>query len=373
MLIPPIDWTPIVTIRERIERRNNRDFNRAVDDDRTVLGTRLSAGASFKGKGFSGQLLYNFNQDNIYSRPRDFTETRSDLQLGYVKFSHQSGDWTVGRQFIKKGNERLIGDAPWPAVSVSWDGVRFQKAGWDAWATRLGAANRASRQTNMAGVAYASKAGETMYFYRHGESVDAHTLDHLYSNTVGKRTISVEAAVQAGKRQGKDLEAWATAVRYSYRTNAKLTLAVEGAAASGGSNKDKSFTFENALASNHPIYGLMDMQSWKNSQVLSFYATYRPTSAWTVDLGYHRFGLRDAADAWYGANGAQNGGFLDPTGRSGREVGQEFDLQVAYNPTAKLGFLAGASVFQPGRFIRSIRGQNATEQTWLFAQVSYKF
>jgi len=373
MLIPPIDWTPVFTLRERIERRTNRDFNQAVDDDRTVLGTRVSVGTAFKGKGFSGQLLYNFNQDNIYMRTGDKVETRSDLQLGYIKFAGQSGEWTVGRQFIKKGNERLIGDAPWPAVSVAWDGVRFQNRTWDAWATRLGAANRASRQTNMAGAAYTSVAGETMYFYRHGEGVDAHTLDHLFSQTKGKRTISAEAAVQAGKRQGKDLQAWAVAARYTYRPDPKLSLAVEGAAASGGSNPNRSFTFENALASNHPIYGLMDMQSWKNTQILSLYATYKPSASWTVDLGYHRFGLRDAADAWYGSSGTVNGGLVDPTGRSGREVGQELDLQVAYNPTAKLGFLAGVSTFNPGRFVRSIRGANATDQTWLFAQVSFRF
>ena len=179
--------------------------------------------------------------------------------------------------------------------------------------------------------------------------------------------------MQAGKRAGKDLQAWAMAARYTYRTNSKLTLAVEGAAASGGSNQNRSYTFENALASNHPIYGLMDMQSWKNTQILSLYATYKPSPMMTVDLGYHRFGLRDAADAWYGSSGTVNSGLVDPTGRSGREVGQELDLQVAYNPTPKIGLLAGASVFNPGRFVRSIRGKNSTDLTWLFAQVSFRF
>lgn len=377
MLIPPIDWTPVVSIRERIERRTDRDFNSAVDDDRTNFGIRLSAGATFTGKGFSGQLIYNFSQNDIYSRQRNAIETRSDLQFGNVTFMDRSGNWTIGRQDIRKGNERLMGAGSWNNVLISWDGIRYRRGPVDAWAAKLGTATRPSKRTQMAGISYQSRAGETLYFYRHMDtrvgSVDAHTIDHLLTLKNGNRTLSLEGALQVGRRGGKDLRAWATAARYTYTASPKLSVALEGSMASGGNNATTTFAFDNALAGNHQLYGKMDLQDWKNSQVLSLFVHYRPRPDVLIEFGYHRFGLRDASDAWYGSGGLPNGGFVDPTGSKGRDVGDELDLQVDYSVNSKLSVMVGASVFRPGNFIRGFRGKDTTNQNWLFVQASYRY
>ena len=377
MLLPTINWTPIFVFRERFERRTDRDFTAAINDNRSIWSSRVNVGTGFRTGKYIGQVVYNYNQDEIGTSLGTTRETRSDLQLGYVTFSDRTGDWTLGRQQIKKGSERLIGEGAWNGVSIAWDGVRFRRGGVDVWAANLGAANRGSSSTRMAGASLVSRAGETTYFFRHSENlhetVDAHTIDHLFVTVRGRSVASVEGAIQGGTRQGKALEAWATAARYTYKTTLQLSVSLEGTVASGGSNGDRSFTFDNSLASNHPIYGTMDMQSWKNSQVLSLLANYKPRPDVSIDLGYHRFGLRDASDSWYGAGGSPNGGFTDPTGAKGREVGDEFDLQAGFNVTPKFNLAVGASAFRPGRFIRAFRGVNAKDQHWFFVQATYRY
>lgn len=280
-----------------------------------------------------------------------------------------------------------MGEGTWNAVSIAWDGIRYRQGEFDFWAARLGAANRGSSSTRMAGMSYKSSFGETIYFFRHTvaafEKVDAHTLNHLVTVARGNQQLTLEGAVQLGTRStftgnrvlgpAKSLKAWATAARYTVRVAPNLSVAVEGSAASGGSNDRESFTFDNSLASNHALYGTMDVHGWKNSQALAILVNFKPRADISVDLGYHRFGLRDAADAWYSSGGAPNPGFVDPTGSKGRDVGQELDLQAGFTLTPRFTLTVGVSTFRPGAFIRAFRGANTTDQNWLFMQAIYRY
>jgi len=376
LTVPPAVWSPYLTVRERLERRTDRDFDRSRDDNRTVFSSRTMGGVNFRSGAVSGQLVYNQNQERTLTGPGG-DEVRSDLQFGYLTFADRSGNWTIGRQEIRKGNERLMGAGAWNSVSTAWDGIRYRRGPLDVWAAKLGTAARISQGTRMAGMSYQSRAGETLYFFRHmdtpAESVDAHTIDHVLNLKDGAGTLSLEGALQAGRRRGKDLRAWAMAGRFTYVWSPKLSTTLEGSLSSGGGNRHETFAFDNALASNHPIYGTMDLQGWKNSQVMSFVVNFRPQSDVGVDLGYHRFGLRDASDAWYGAGGLPNGGFVDPTGSKGRDVGDEFDLQADFTINPKVSVMVGASTFRAGNFIRGFRGKDTANQNWLFVQATYRY
>ena len=376
LTIPAIHWIPYISIRERLERRTDRDFNSSRDDDRTIFSSRITVGTNFRSGNVSGQLIYNNNREKTLAG-RGGDDVRADVQFANVTFADPSGNWTVGRQDIRKGNERLMGAGSWNSVLTAWDGVRFRRGPWDAWAVKLGTASRISQRTRMAGLSYQSGAGETLYFFRHldtpVESVDAHTIDHVLTLKKGPGTLSLEGALQSGHRRGKDLHAWALAGRYTYVWSPKLSVALEGSLASGGGNGHETFAFDNALAGNHQLYGTMDLQDWKNSQVLSLFVNYRPRQDVNVEFGYHRFGLRDASDAWYGAGGLPNGGFVDPTGSKGRDVGDEFDLQADFTINPKVSVMVGASTFRAGNFIRGFRGSDTTNQNWLFVQATYRY
>ena len=374
--VPSRVWIPYFTVRERLEWRTDRDFDSSHADNRTIFSSQIAGGINFRSGTVSGQLIYNRNEERSVSGPAA-NEVRSDLQFANVTFSDRSGDWTVGRQEIRKGNERLMGAGAWNSVSTAWDGLRFRRGPLDVWAAKLGTASRISQRTRMAGLSYLSSAGETLYFFRHmdtpAESVDAHTIDHVWTMKEGAGTLSLEGALQAGRRRGKDLRAWAVAGRFTYVWSPKLSTTLEGSLASGGGNRHETFAFDNALASNHPIYGTMDLQGWKNSQVMSFVLNYRPQRDVSLDFGYHRFGLRDASDAWYGSGGLPNGGFVDPTGSKGRDVGDEFDLQADFTINPKVSLMVGASTFRAGNFIRGFRGSDTTNQNWLFVQATYRY
>ena len=71
-------------------------------------------------------------------------------------------------------------------------------------------------------------------------------------------------------------------------------------------------------------------------------------------MDYHRFLLAAKRGPWKSAGGAVLG--WDPTGSSGRDIGQELDLTVRLPLMKRLGFLAGYSVFLPGAFAERTRG-----------------
>ena len=379
-VLPPLsDWTfkPAVDLRERFERRIDRDFNESASDNRSDLFSRWRLGFDFAyRKDFSGRIQYQYAHNLFWTAAENASAERSDLFLGYVDFGDANGKFRLGRQQLVFGSERLLGPSDWGNTSRSFDAARWTGSNLDLFAGRLAVNSSPSKDAHIAGGFYRSSAGETTAIYKHDEKGGSHddiyTLDHNIKFKKGKWSGDVEGAIQFGRKGDRTQEAWALGSKVNYQVNPKWRLYGELAAASGGGDDDVSRTFDQIYASNHSRFGVMDMQGWRNMTGLSLGANYRPTSKISVSFEYHRFGLWDDSDAWYGDGGSRNGSFVDPTGSSGREVGQEFDLfgSVAIDSRSQLE--AGIGLFQPGIFIESFPGRGK-DQVWGYVQYRFRF
>ena len=121
-LPPRIDWTPYIDLRERIERRLDRDFDSSRSDNRTDLFSRWRVGVrATEGKRLKAQIELQYAHDTIWTPARNHSTENRDLSIGYVELG--TGGWIVdaGRQRINIGQQRLIGSAEWTNVG----GARF--------------------------------------------------------------------------------------------------------------------------------------------------------------------------------------------------------------------------------------------------------
>ncbi|MCA1947548.1 MAG: alginate export family protein [Armatimonadetes bacterium] len=375
---------PFLEIRSRYERRTDRDFDEDVQDNRSHITDRVRIGVDLKyGEHLSGRLQYRYGHEWIWTPLKNHSKERSDVEEAYLSAKLDGGATVkAGRQFVNKGAHLLVSTATFGNVAYSWEGVRFQKDGWDVFAGEC-AIDPAAEHANK-WIAFAAKTwelGETMLLYHQREApvrdVEVWTLDHRYLKSFGDLRVEAEAAVQTGHNQSKDLRAWAGRVKVCRDLKPqKATVYLDAYAASGGSNADKTFTFDMVAGSLHALFGQMDLQGWRNVEGLTLGVLFKPHPALDFCLEYHRFGLFDKADGWYGAGGGLNkgahGAFLDPTGRSGRDVGQEFNLTGNYKLSKSTTLNFGVGLFQPGAFVKAFAPDSHTDQFWGYAGLTWK-
>jgi hypothetical protein len=329
------------------------------------------------GRAWKTEVRYQYAHDLAWSGARNFSKENSDIDLGFVEGKQARGILTIGRQKITVGKQRLIGTLEWSNTPRSYDGVRFRAKEWDLWAAKIGLGPVVPRDVVLAGATFRSS---TSLILKHDKvatgNVDHGTLTHLGERRLGGFNVDYEAAIQLGRAAGKRLETWAFHGRATRRVLRNTAAYVEINSASGGAAGDVVRTFDNLYPTNHPFYGLMDLQGWRNMQELSFGIDHTLRKGLAARLEWHGFGLRDSQDAWYGAAGAPNrwsgGVFRDATGAAGREVGSELDLELTWTANAKTNVSAGISSFNPGRFVRTLRGAG-DRQTWGYVQAQFRF
>jgi hypothetical protein len=374
--------TPYLELRERFERRVNRDLAKGTSDDRNDLLSRWRLGAAFRlGNGFTGEVRYQFANDQYTVAGSDAATTNSDVDLAYVSHRLGGGSLTVGRQKVAIGSQRLIGPLEWVNVPRSFDGFRFKDRTWEAFATNVSVGVPRPRWAKIAGLVNTNRLGLTQLYLKHDDAaagvVENATLDQMVTRRAGEFSLELEGAIQAGRTAGKRQEGWALHARAT-RALGKLSNGyVEGNAASGGSGPSVISTFDNLYPTNHPFYGIMDLQSWRNMAEVAVGVDQRLSPSLLARLSYHRLGLLNKTDGWYAASGALNprpgGVYRDPTGRSGMDVGQEIDLEAVWTARKNCTLSAGIAGFAPGRFVSRAAPQEAQAQTWGYIQFQIRF
>jgi hypothetical protein len=380
VLPPATDWTfkPIYDLRERYERRLDKDFSETGSDNRSDLFSRWRVGVDFGyKKDFTGKLVYQYAHDLFWLASGNASEERSDVFLAYVDFNGLGGKVRLGRQQLVLGTERLLGPSDWGNTGRSFDMARWTGKNIDLFAGRLAVNGTPSKDAQIAGGFLQSRYGDSLFVFKHDEKGASHddiyTLDHVFKAKKGKWSGDLELAGQMGRKGNNKLEAWATGLKVNYQKDEKWKFYGEAAAASGGHRGDTSLTFDQLYASNHSRYGIMDMQGWRNMSGLSLGAQYKPTKTWTLNAEFHSFGLWAANDSWYSDGGRANSGSTDSSGNSGRNVGQEFDFWTSYNIDSKSTLEAGVGVFKPGNFIKSFANKGDRDQVWGYLQYRIRF
>jgi hypothetical protein len=370
--------------RERFERRTNKAFNEVKDDNRSDLYTRLRPGFKFSyGPDVSGEVIYQYAQDTWWQKTGNNSTDNSDLLIGYAKFKTDDGDWSVGRERLKKGNERLLGESGWNNISNSFDVVRFQGGPLDVFGGKIGVYQNNSQAARILGSSYDTGFGETLFLITHDDtkdiSTDDYTLDQLYKATKGNLHGEFEGAYQMGRKNTTLYRAWALSGRLTETLTRRWNVSFESNAGSGGTERNGTDTsLNNLYPTNHFFYGNEDLQGWANMGEIDLETSYKVDPKVKLTVEAHHFWLHDASDAWYGNSGAANKygstTYINPTGSFGKDIGEEFSLDCQWDINKKTQFLTGVADFQPGRFVESfVTTGFAVQQLWAYAQFNIKF
>ena len=375
LVAPYVEW------RERLDQTQNPTFSSAAQKNGSNLYTRVRVGSDFIiAPKVTGRFEYQYAHNIFWNDNLNGSRDASDVSLGYLSYATPFGaTLTAGRQKVDWGNQRLIGSADWTNLGRSFDGARLQYAKLDIFAASIGVDTTKTPETRVGGVSCLNRLGTTQIVIKHDRtvngSIDIQTLDHSLTTTFNRFKIDAEGAIQTGRNQGTDQKSWAYHVGATTDFVFGTTLGVEYNAASGGGDANTTRTFDNLYPSNHDQYGLSDLTGWKNINDFAVKLERKTPKGLSLKAEYHNLSLRDASDAWYnaagGINAGENGNLVDPTGASGRNLGQEFDL------SASLGvgpgtLSAGFSYFKPGSFTETIGGfSDARKSGYIQYQVRF--
>ena len=149
----------------------------------------------------------------------------------------------------------------------------------------------------------------------------------------------------------------------------KPRLSVEYSFASGDSNPNDGDheTFGEAFGARDKMYGRMNLFYWQNIKDAQLNLELQPKDWFYLKAEFHKFFLAERKDAWY----LNEKEYRDKTGRSGDEVGREFDIVGKFTLPRGHEVQLGFGHFWPDEFAKN----KASDQqaNWVFFQWEYKF
>jgi hypothetical protein len=333
----------------------------------------------------------------------DFLNLFVDLKVGDVL--GKPVYTRVGRQELLLGSQRLVSPLEWANTRRTFQGVSVLRTGekWDATAFWLQPVITNSQKLDWADNQQHFAGGWLTYKPKKGTTVDLYDLVLSSDNTVvqqgipkGNFTINTlggrfagdkdgwlwdfESALQLGRRAGADvLAGMATAGlgRTFQKAPWTPTLWQFIDYASGDTNPlaGQSNTFNQLFPFGHYYMGWADLVGRQNIVDLNTHLYLYPTNWLTVNLQYHRFWLANATDALY--NIAGNVSRFDPTGRSGRDVGNEVDAIVNIHLTKHHDVMVGYSYLFAGQFLRNTtpvgQQRGSSDASVFFAMYNFRW
>jgi hypothetical protein len=374
--------TPLVELRERYERRMDSDYQPDRVDNKSLLLSRYRVGVQTKDGKLTSRFQYQYSHQWGWTPSLNSSIERSDLMEANFAFDLGSSKLTIGRQRLGFGNRRLIGELEWHNVANAFDGIRFEqgKATW--FATLGGVLPNPSKNLKLVGVSLKSGNSDTLLVYKaddpKGVSQGRFTLSREgRQKSKSGNNFDYQLALQGGHEDGKRVSAWVTNLRVSKPLAKRTEGYIETNIASGGGSSSTNSTFDQLYPTGHDKLGLLDTTGWKNVAqfAVGTKTTLSPTTA--LKLQYSWLQLFDESDAWYGVLGGANSfgatTYRDPSGNSGRSLGQEFDVDYSTSLSKSIRLNAGGGFFMPGSFVKSFGGPNFGSQVFGYVMVGYKF
>jgi hypothetical protein len=392
--------------RARLEAETNKAFGATEPAQDTFAVHRYLLHADLKYQDVFrvfAQGIAAFDEDRDLAR-RPVDENHWDLHQLFIDVSMHGGErpttLRVGRQEFNYGRERLVSALNWGNVRRRFDGIKLfrREETWDLdiwWARPVPVLrkqfDRFNEKVDFSGAYFTYKA-----IPRHGLDVYAFSIhdrtDSINPNgrrgdrtvhTIGSRfwgksagfDYEAELAGQWGTWAGDSVRAWSWTIDGGHTWEGTPLKPRVGAGfdwASGDRNPNDGTvqTFDQLFPLGHAYFGYLDLIGRQNIMAANV-----NLSAWPVKdtvktiAAFHMFWLTESEDALYNAGA----GVVrrDPTGNSGREVGQELDLTLSWKLDVHSSLLLGYSHFWPGNYIR---GTGRSEDADLFyVQYAFKF
>lgn len=141
----------------------------------------------------------------------------------------------------------------------------------------------------------------------------------------------------------------------------KPRVSLEYSFASGDDDpKDDDYeTFDGAFGARDKMYGRMNLFHWRNLEDAQANLELRPRKWIHVKAEFHKFWLAEEKDAWY-LNPKQ---YVDRTGESGDEIGEELDIVARFNLPGGHQLQCGFGHFWPNEFAE--KQASSREPLWV--------
>ena len=333
-------------------------------------------------------------------------ENRTDFLQAYAELYFKDGlfgqptSFQVGRFSFDAVDRRLIARNRFRNSANTFDGIRLRLGDdttpWVAhfFATRPveaggGSFDDRSREERAFYGAYATLRGnspsfvlEPYYFYLDdyrtaGSERSLHTAGaHAYGVFGGGRyDYDVTATAQWGSLNGLDHFAYffhgEVGRTFDHPWKPRVSAWLNYGSGDDDPNDRDSGRFTELFGAPFGLYGFTRFFTSENtiSPVLSL--SFKPTEDVKVELYLRSYSLASDTDAWVRGGAAVPGGRRDPTGNSGRHVGEEIDVRVRWQATDQLLFNTGVAHFMPGSFVdRTGLSENST---LVYFQARYDF
>jgi len=338
----------------------------------------------------------------IDRNPADFLNLFADIKVleqfgapGYVR---------IGRQELLYGSQRLISTLDWATTRRTFQGVKafWQREKWDLdlfWVKPVPAdpilLDWWDLDQNFFGLwaTYKPNKGTVRDFYvlnlhqNRPVAIGAGNVQGgFYYTTFGTRwagdkdgqwLYDVEAMAQTGIRANAGIAAFATTTGIGYRAKSLRmtpTAWIYYDYASGTpdpSINGFSRTFNQLFPFGHYYMGFLDLVGRQNIHDLNAHLIFYPAPFITCQFQYHHFALASARDALYNAAGVPIR--QDPTGSSGRHVGDEFDFLTNVHINRHHELLFGFSYLVPGAFLRNAAPGTPGTPSLYYLQYAYRW
>lgn len=398
-----VDWVDIgLESRLRYEYRDN-DFrrNKGVVDEPYLLRTRLFAAVKSKFDPFRATVeLQDSRRFNSQFAPDNRDINRADVIQGYgeLYFKDALGKDDLGNDrplSIKGGrlafelsDRRLVARNEWRNTTNTFQGVRAtmgqQKSDWQAEFFAL--------QPVIRLIDSGDRADPAQWFYgavgdwrKWSRVVSLQPYYYLLEQNASKIQYGADGKIVApGAR--KDRQIHTAGLRgYGVVGNTGLDYDLNYArqwGTDGGLNHDAhaynaeaGYTLAHAWkprfsgsigfasGDKNPVDGTSQRferlfgfaRPWSNNDYFQMENIYTsklrveltPAKDLKVDFGYSWYDLASATDRWNGG-----GNLRDSTGKSGKDVGEEFDIRVRYPISKYVGLNVGYAYFRAGDFTR---------------------
>lgn len=308
----------------------------------------------------------------------------------------------VGRQELLYGSQRLISTLDWVNTRRTFQGVKafwrtpewdldafwvrpmiIEKGNVDNWDTQqnffgLWATNK-PKPGHLIDLYFLSLENErnlTAAVLKQGGflQVDSHT------HTIGGRLAGnfdnflyeIEGMYQFGRRQGRDVSAFAAATGLGYRLplpmNPQGWIRYDFASGDNGQGGNNN-TFNQLFPFGHYYMGFLDRIGRQNIHDINAQFTMHPMHWITFITQYHRFYLANDRDYLYNAAGFAT--YRDPTGASGSHVGDELDFRLNLHLKRHHDVLLGYSKLWAGDYLQ--RQAPGVNPDLFYIQYNFRF
>ena len=316
----------------------------------------------------AGRMAFELTDKRLVAR-NEFRNTTNNFQGYRAVLGQRNSDWQ-GTVFAFNPIVRFVEQADKINEGQWFYGAKFDFRKWSKVATFE--PYYYLLQQNGSKVKYASSGALATAADRTNRNI----------NTGGLRTYGIVSNTgidwdlnyvkQWGTDNGQNHDAYGYNMEtgYTFKQAWKPRVMANLSHASGDKNpNDKtSQRFERLFGFARP-WSHTDYIQMENIHATKLRGELSPTATLKVDFGYSWYQLASATDRWAGA------GLRDATGKSGKDIGQEFDIRAQFPVNKHLGMVIGYSYFMAGDFaiatsqkVTPGRGENS-HLVWIDATV----